>query len=82
MHRWMFQLRRFQIQKKLLNISKKNKREKMHGMNLSSNLGQKLTNGSEDKNNLEATKLERKITSRYYFAPCKMCCGKATPGLL
>jgi len=78
----MFQLRKFQIQKKSLNISKKKKQEKMPGMNLSSNLDQKLNNGSEDKNNLEATKLERKITSRYYFAPCKMCCGKATPGIL
>jgi len=78
----MFQLLKFQILKKLPNISRKNKQAKMPGTNLSSNLVQKLNNGLEDKRHLEATKQERKITLRYYFAPCKMCCGKATPGIL
>merc|ERR1712127_295266 len=58
----MFQLPKFQIQKRLLNISKKKQLAKMPGTNLSSNLVQKSINGSEDKRHLEATKLERKIT--------------------
>ena len=78
----MFQLLKFQILKKLPNISRKNKQAKMPGTNLSSNLVQKLNNGLEDKRHLEATKQERKITLRYYFAPYKTCCGKAIPGIL
>tara|TARA_B110000285_G_C14725039_1_gene423882 strand:+ start:294 stop:590 length:297 start_codon:yes stop_codon:yes gene_type:complete len=76
----MFQLLKFQTQKKLPNISKKKKMLKMLGINLSSNSVQKLINGLVDKSNLEATTLERKITLRYFSVLCKTYCGKEIPG--
>jgi hypothetical protein len=76
----MLQLLKFLIQKRSLNISKKKKMVKMPGTNLSLNKDPKSINGLEDKSNLEATTLERKITLRYFFVPCKMCYGKAIHG--